>query len=217
MLTPHLIHTRDGRCVGVVRHPADQPPSASRHDVVWIARVPPPAIRSGTKPDLDRLLDEATRWIEGVSDRPETDLPPVAGYGPLDRRRGPYKTSPTRATARRKRAALLRAMRRQASMKVLRSLASQEQINDLLRRWPRLHAYYRSRQAPAAYRIPPRPPAPNHIKRVLERELEKARQQERSDYWQGRADVAAAVLALWERDVETQETTNGQKPVDETD
>ena len=62
-------------------------------------------------------------------------------------------------------------------MKFLRSLASQAAINKELRRWPRLHAYYRSASTGPAYKIPQRPPAPNHIKALAQRALEEAEEQ----------------------------------------
>lgn len=199
MLSPHLIQTRDGQCIGVVRHPPDQRPSASRHDVVWLVRIPTPKQRAERALEISRLRTEAADWIVSIGDTPESDLPPVAGYGPEDRKHGgAHKTHPLRAAARRKRAALLRAMRQQLGMGVLRRIASQQQINSALRRWPRLHAYYRSEHAPGAYRLPKRPPAPNHIRAKLERALAEAQRHPHDPFFCGRAALAREVLALFE-------------------
>jgi hypothetical protein len=102
--------------------------------------------------------------------------------------------------ARNKRALLLRAMRAHKPLRYLLSIASRAVIENQLRRWSSLHAYYRSDACPAAHRMPKRPPAPNHIKRALERALRDAENAESGDaYAAGRASLAREILAIYER------------------
>ena len=107
MLSPHLIKGRNAQQVVVVRHPADQPPSGVRHEVVAVVGTLPPQPRVSQKPEIARMLTEAAAWIEAAP--PEAELEPLAEFGAPHRRRRIEEAH--YAEARRERAALVRALR----------------------------------------------------------------------------------------------------------
>lgn len=109
------------------------------------------------------------------------------------------KRDPRTVRARQKKAVLLRAMRARKPMKFLRSLASAGMIGRILRQWEKLHAYYRGNQCPSAYKIPKRPPAPNHLRQALEKALAEADAHQGDAFWDGRAALARDILRLFDR------------------
>lgn len=100
--------------------------------------------------------------------------------------------------ARHQRAVLLCAMRQHQSMKIVRTLASLQTINAVLRKYPRLHRYYRSDAAPRAYRVPKRPPNPSAIKILVERELRLALESPDDPGNVGKIELARKILDMWD-------------------
>jgi len=88
-------------------------------------------------------------------------------------------------------------MHQRQPMKRIRALGCLEIVNAILRKYPRLHRYYRGDAAPRAYRIPPRPPAPSAIKALTERELRIAMETPDDPISAGKIALARKILTLW--------------------
>ena len=186
MLSPHLIKGRDAQQVVVVRHPADQPPSGVRHEVVAVIGTLPPQPRVSQKPEIARLLAEAAAWIEAAP--PEAELEPLAEFGATGRLRRMEARS---AEDRRERAALVRALRNGVSRKELAKSYGPKRVADVAMAYRRLSA------VPAHA-----PPTAVRVRRALETARAEAdrRAAEPDDdprYWAGRAALARELLALW--------------------
>ncbi len=194
MLSPHLIKGRDAQQVVVVRHPADQPPSGVRHEVVAVIGTLPPQPRVSQKPEIARLLAEAAAWIAAAP--PEAELEPLAEFGATGRLRRMEARS---AEARRERAALVRALRSGVPREDLAKTYGAKRVADVVMAYRRLGAL------PAHA-----PPSPERVRRALDAARAEAdrRATEPGDdprYWAGRADLARELLALW---------AGGQAPAD---
>ena len=194
MLSPHLIKGRNAQQVVVVRHPADQPPSGVRHEVVAVVGTLPPQPRVSQKPEIARLLAEAAAWIEAAP--PETELEPLAEFGATHRRR---RMEARYAEDRRERAALVRALRNGVPREDLAKTYGAKRVADVAM------AYHRLSAVPVHA-----PPTVERVRRALDAARAEAdrRAAEPGDdprYWTGRADLARELLALW---------AGGQAPAD---
>ena len=187
MLSPHLIKGRDAQQVVVVRHPADQPPSGVRHEVVAVIGTLPPQPRVSQKPEIARLLAEAAAWIATAP--PEADLEPLAEFGARHRRQ---RMEVRYAVDRQERAALIRALRNGVPREELTKTYGAKRVADVVM------AYH---QRPNAV-PPPAPPSLGRIRRALETARDAAERQTATNgddarYWAGRAALARELLALW--------------------
>ncbi|MCC8998302.1 MAG: hypothetical protein LM522_02190 [Candidatus Contendobacter sp.] len=186
MLSPHLIKGKEAQQVVVIRHPADQPPSGVRHEVVAVIGTLPPQPRVAQRPEIARLMTEAATWIETAP--PEADLEPLADFGARHRR---LQIKAGYAQARQERAALVRALRNGVSREDLAKIYGPKRVADVVM------AYKRLNTAP-----PPLLPSLSRVRRALESVRDTAERQaseESSDprYWAGRAALARELLALW--------------------
>ena len=186
MLSPHLIKGRNAQQVVVIRHPADQPPSGVRHEVVAVIGTLPPQPRVSQKPEIARLLAEAAAWITAAP--PETELEPLAEFGATHRRR---RMEAGYAEARRERDALVRALRNGVPREALAKTYGAKRVADVVM------AYHRLSPVPA-----PTPLTVDRVRRALETARVEAdrRAVDPGDdprYWAGRAALAHELLALW--------------------
>lgn len=147
ILSPHILTAKEGRSVAVIRHPAGARPNALRHDVVFIVGKLK-LKRSGEDSEADqlaRLLSDAKRWIDANGGVDIDRIPPLPGYGPIDRlkrvKRGWRDNRDRTAT-------LIRAARQKIPRAELEARFGAKAVQLMFARWPRLRAKYPKRAPP---------------------------------------------------------------------
>lgn len=196
MLSPYLIKCKDAQRIVVIRHPADQPPSGLRHDVVAVIGTLPRLHRAAQLPEIVRLMAEAAAWIETAP--PENGLEPAAGFSAIDRLK---RTKATHAQSRRERAGLIRALRKAVPLDEVIATHGKNRVAKALQTHKRLYARYgKVPRTPVPRRMPP---TSRQLRQTLELARDAAERQAAQDeanclYWQGQSALARELLALWQ-------------------